>query len=353
MRNYRISTQEYKRMDYAERLSNFPAEFFHEFIDSITQEDLITYPSYEYYESIKKIIGDSIGFNSDDVYFNSGSDAVLKDIIQIMSEDGAEMLTTSPGFPMYEIYSKIFGIACKFYNYRGPTLSLDEFAEAITNKTKFVILANPNSPIGDWYNDIQIVSFLEHLKKRDIFLVLDEAYVEFAPSSMIHLLNSFENLVVVRTLSKAWGAAGIRFGYCVTKNKDLLSSLNKIQLTYPVSNITLKFAKIIFKRDDLVKTYVENTIKARNFLCNFLISNNYDVIESNTNTIHFHNKSNDIQSEVITELLSNGYSIKAGVLSTATAVRIPGDSRNTWIRLSLGGGIEKDDVLLKILSRSS
>ena len=120
--------------------------------------------------------------------------------------------------------------------------------------------------------------------------------------SMIGIIDDYDNVLISRTFSKAFGAAGIRLGYLVG-NSALINKVTKFQLTYPLSNVTVKFGMYLLDNISIINDYVDLTINSRNNLCDML-SPKYDVINSNTNSIHFHEKTGD-NSLTVETLLSH------------------------------------------------
>ena len=250
LRINRPTTDEFKRLDFAERTINFDKIFFKKFISSITQEDLITYPSYKDYLEIRKLIAKNNQCNLKNVYFDAGSDACIKNFIHLFCKKNSNIISSTPSFPMYKIYSQFYQTRFIGVKYdKNLNLDLKKIIKKINKKTSFVLLTNPNSPFGDYKKTKEIEAFCKTLKKKNIPLLLDEAYVDFAPSSSIKLIKKYNNLFILRTLSKSWGGAGIRFGYIIG-NKTIVNLLNNLQLTYPISNISLKFAKYLFENEE-------------------------------------------------------------------------------------------------------
>jgi len=345
LRINRPTTDEFKRLDFAERTINFDKIFFKKFISSITQEDLITYPSYKDYLEIRKLIAKNNQCNLKNVYFDAGSDACIKNFIHLFCKKNSNIISSTPSFPMYKIYSQFYQTRFIGVKYdKNLNLDLKKIIKKINKKTSFVLLTNPNSPFGDYKKTKEIEAFCKTLKKKNIPLLLDEAYVDFAPSSSIKLIKKYNNLFILRTLSKSWGGAGIRFGYIIG-NKTIVNLLNNLQLTYPISNISLKFAKYLFENKKINKKYSDQTKKNREFICKILKKYNYDVVNSHTNSIHLHEKEGD-NSKTINRLKKNGFAFKFGSKKTGTKVEIPGDNRRNWIRLSIGSS--KDKNLIKI-----
>ena len=144
---------------------------------------------------------------------------------------------------------------------RDLKFDLKKIIKKVNNKTSFVILGGAVA-FGDYKKIDEIEIFCKILKKKKIPFLLDEAYVDFAPSSLVKLTKKYKNLFVLKTLSKSWGAAGIRFGYIIG-DKSVVNLLNNLQLTYPISNISLKFASYLLNNKKINKKYSDQTKKIR------------------------------------------------------------------------------------------
>jgi histidinol-phosphate aminotransferase len=289
--------------------------------------------------------------NPKNIYFDSGSDCCIKNFIHLFYKNKHNIISTKPSFPMYKVYSEFYNMNIQYIGYKkNLDMDLNKLVKKINNKTRLVILANPNSPLGDFKDKKEINSFCKILNKKKIPLLLDEAYIDFAPHSCLSLLKNNPNLFILRTFSKSWGAAGIRLGYIVG-NQEVIKKLYNIQLTYPISNITLKFGNYLLKNSHINKSYSSNTILARNNLCEILKKNNYDVLNSHTNSIHMHEKNNN-NSRTTRLLLDAKFAFKYGSKLTGTMVKIPGDNRTNWIRLSVGPNLDKNKSLLKIIKKN-
>tara|TARA_R100000005_G_scaffold80202_1_gene47411 strand:+ start:214 stop:1293 length:1080 start_codon:yes stop_codon:yes gene_type:complete len=330
---------ENKRFDMAERTTSFPKTYFQNFINTINQEDFITYPSYSEYDQLKDDIAKYNGLLRENVYLSTGSGACIKSLCEITMTKGNNLVSPVPCYPMYGIYGKIFGGEHIGVEYDDSIIfNLDKLINKINNKTRLVIISNPFSPIGEYKNNDELEKLCLTCKDKNIILLIDEAYIDFAPSTALPLLNKFDNLVISRTFSKAFGAAGIRVGYLLG-NKKLIEVVTKVQLTYPLTNLSVKFARHILENIGEVDNYITQTINSRDSLCKILESKNYDVINSHTNSIHFHEKNGD-NSRVVKILDGCDLAFKSGDKKTGTPVKIPGDDRMTWVRLSVGAGVD-------------
>jgi len=343
----RSSTKSGYRLDMAERLIDFPDTFLDSFLSEINDEDLIVYPKEDLNEELKGQLSQINDLGSQNILIDSGSDAIIKNCFHSLCNENDSIVISTPSFPMYKIYGNMFGLEMIEVGFKNTfNFDIKEMLNSIKNSTKMVILANPNSPYGDFQDLNSIIKILNVLQDKKILLLLDEAYVDFGRESMAHLIKIYDNLIVLRTFSKGWGAAGSRVGYCFSNEKNI-KQIEKVQLTYPVSNISLKFAIYLCKNYEVVKEYVNGTINERDFLIEKLKKLNYDVLPSANNSIHLHDSSDN---KKVTDILNkHGVSFKKG--STAsTPLTVPGDERNTWVRISVGHGILQTPYMKELLS---
>ena len=350
----RSSREPNKRYDCAERTLNFEQKLYDEFLKSLTQEDFITYPSYKQYWDIKERIADlhneydGSNFSRENVYIDAGSDACIKSLIQITCQEGSEIVSSFPCFPMYFVYGETFGAKFTPVKYdENLNFELESIMDSISPETRLVILTNPNSPYGDYRTPADIEKLCKYTQDKKLILLIDEAYADFAPDNCVKLVQKYDNVVVSRTFSKGWGGAGTRVGYLLG-NKNLIENVSKVGLTYPITGPSLKFVNFLLDNTTDIKDYISKTIVERNNLCDALEAANFDVVRSHTNTIHFHEQNGD-NTKPIEILQKHGISFKCGQHKTGTAVRVPGDKRETWIRLSIGPNMLESEFVKDLL----
>ncbi|MDD7544200.1 pyridoxal phosphate-dependent aminotransferase, partial [Actinobacillus porcinus] len=137
---------------------------------------------------------------------------------------------------------------------------LDAFLAAINEKTKLIYIANPNNPTGNFLTEAEIDGFLAKVRS-DIIVVLDEAYTEFTAADervdSFTLLNKYPNLVVSRSLSKAYGLAGLRIGYAVS-NPEIANLFNRVRQPFNVNSLALASAIAVMNDDAFVQKVAEN-----------------------------------------------------------------------------------------------
>ena len=176
------------------------------FFAELNHEDFIVYPKSELNDELKKYLSEINGIDKNNFLIDSGSDAVIKNCFHSLCNDNDSIIISSPSFPMYKIYANMFALQVQEIGFDGtPIFNLNNIVNALNSNTKMVILANPNSPYGDNKSLRDIETLLNTLYLKNIYLMLDEAYVDFGAESLVSLVSKFDNLIVLKTFSKAWG----------------------------------------------------------------------------------------------------------------------------------------------------
>jgi len=234
-----------------ERNIPIPKNLFEGFKDSIEFTDISFYPNLETLKhKIKKYV------SHEHVFLTPGSDVGIKTIFELFDFTDGEVLTTNYCFPMYQVYADIYQATLVKVPYKNFKFNIKELINKINNKTKLIIIANPNSPIGDTYTLEEIKLLLD----QGIPTVIDEAYIELSlAESSVELINKYDNLFVTRTFSKGLGAAGCRVGY-ICSNKHNIQLLNKLRLMYEVSGISARYCEFILDNFILYKQYLNDML---------------------------------------------------------------------------------------------
>lgn len=224
-----------------------------ETLESLEVSQLSFYGDNTYSELIEKYAA-YLGVEPQQVTVGVGSDHLIHMIISTFMEKEDTFLTVNPDFFMYETYNHMHGSYFEAIDLevKNDTLVLPVeklLARAEELKAKIVMLSNPNNPSSVAYS----LEDLEWLAKSfQGLLVVDEAYIEFAQvESFIGRLGKFDNVLVLRTLSKAFGLAGLRVGFAVG-NERLIYELDKVIPPFSLSNLTAKMATLALNYTDKV-----------------------------------------------------------------------------------------------------
>jgi len=187
--------------------------------------------------SLKKILAEQQGVSINNILLGNGSDEVLDLIYRAFCEPKEDnIITLPPTYGMYKVLANINNTEEREVllttNFE-PNVS--EIFKAIDEHTKIIFLCSPNNPTGNSFSEENMVAILERFKG---LVVVDEAYIDFSDKeSWIRNLETYPNLIVTQTLSKAYGMAGIRLGLCYA-SETIIGVLNKIKPPYNVNELT-------------------------------------------------------------------------------------------------------------------
>lgn len=238
------------RLDMNENPLGLPESFVEEVKAKITPSFLATYPNKD---TLTALLAESQGFSSDFISITNGSDEAMRLLFHCFGEQGRTVVTVSPTFEMYDVYSKMFGMQHREVAYRDDfTVQTEDILEAIDKETGMVVLLNPNSPIGTVYKASDMERILEKAKRYNALVVIDEAYHYFCPHSFLPLIRMHENVAVLRTFSKLFSIAGLRIGY-VAGPMDLIRWIENAQSTFNVNAVAILFATELLGRPALIE----------------------------------------------------------------------------------------------------
>lgn len=204
-------------------------------------------------DDIREALADYIGAKPENFIVGNGGDEMITYLLGTFLDPGDQILIHSPTFDMYELGAETLGAsAIKVKDLPGYRRDQKGLLEAVrTYQPKVTVICNPNNPTGD----LLPRAFIEEvLKAADNIVFVDEAYMEFAQKeSVIDLIDTYPNLIVLRTLSKAFALAGMRCGY-LAADEALIEAIAKIKAPYNLNAFTQLFAPIVIRhRKDIFK----------------------------------------------------------------------------------------------------
>ena len=246
------------------------------------------------------------------IIFSHGSDGCIKNIFEAFIKKNQKVITLSPTFAMYNIYPKIFNLrhlkSDYVYSKKGPNLDLDKLIQKIkSEKPKLVCIANPNSPTGTIIKKVKLMRLIKICYKFKCNLLIDEAYYGFCKETSKKHVKKFNNIFIVRSLSKSWGLAGLRLGYIIS-NKKNIEILNKIRPMYEINTFGAEFLKLLLDKKYLFKLnlIIKDMKNAKIKFYKFLQKKQFEYFPSEGNFIHFKIKDKN-KKKVIKNLLKLSY----------------------------------------------
>jgi histidinol-phosphate aminotransferase len=218
----------------------------------------------------------------------AGSVAVLYHLLQAFCEAGDEVVYAWRSFEAYPIAVAVTGAtSVQVPLGEGARHDLDAMAEAITERTKVVIVCTPNNPTGPAVGRAELAAFLDRVPPH-VVVVVDEAYREFVrvddPVDAVDLYRDRENVVVMRTFAKAYGLAGFRVGYIVAK-EPIASAVRACSLPFGVNSVAQATAIASLDREAELMERVESLVAERSRVLQALRDQGWDVPDAQGNFV--------------------------------------------------------------------
>ncbi|MDB4778297.1 imidazoleglycerol-phosphate dehydratase HisB [bacterium] len=230
---------------------------------SISSDNISRYPSYR---ALQNAIGDWIGVDSNRVVVTSGGDEGIDRVIRSsLSLDRDRVVTHSPSFEMFDIYTHNAGGNIKKVDWLKGEFPLEDFINQLDSETALAVIVSPNNPTGLQLSVEQITAIADRCRQVGCKLLVDCAYIEFADYDPTPELYNLDDVILVRTFSKAWGLAGLRVGYLIASNEDQAAELRSIAGPFPVSGCSLELAyRALTTASDQMAQNVESIRQFRN-----------------------------------------------------------------------------------------
>ncbi len=224
----------------------------------------------------------------ENLVFGNGSDELLVFSVRALVGAGEEVIIADPTFLIYEIASQVENGKVVKVPMRDFQYDLAGMRQKINTKTRLIFIANPDNPVGTYRNKEDLLAFLKQVP-REVVVVLDEAYFEFAqgrkgyPDSL-EWLKWFDNLIITRTFSKAYGLSGLRIGYAVT-SPSLAATLNKVREPFNVNLLAQEAALAALGDQQHLKRTLAMVAQGRVYLCRELKKMGVKIVDTVTNFI--------------------------------------------------------------------
>jgi len=228
--------------------------------------NLSIYPWERNEEALRAAIARYAAVTVESVVIGAGIDGVLDTLVKIFLGSGDEAIIPVPTFSLYESLVKIAAATPRYVPRSSDAnyaISPDNLVAASNSKTRMIFLSSPNNPTGNCIAANEVRALAESVPRA--MVVLDEAYAEFADSSLVRLTSEYENVVVLRTLSKAFGLAGLRVGYAVLP-EWVVGMYKKVSLPFTVNDVALIAALAALQDTEHLRRSVELVRSGRQYL---------------------------------------------------------------------------------------
>jgi histidinol-phosphate aminotransferase len=304
---------------YSEWSQELPSMLFKKFIKTLTWEDFALYPDTNL---LKEKIAKHHAITPINIYLAPGSAEAIKSVFDCMNL-GESVLTTEPCFPMYDVYAKQNNLHVTKV---GPMPDMSYILQSFI-PARLIIFSRPSNPIGYFFTRKEVTKILED--NPHTWVLVDEAYIDYVENrdDIIDLIHTYDNLIISRSFSKTFGAAGCRVGYLISNSMNI-DTISKFRQMYEISGPAMKYAMFLLEQHSEVLKYCKKTIQERKKLCKLFRSAKLDVTSSQGNWIHVQ------QTPTIKGILErNNIHVKYDII-------LP-NKIGPWMRITVGTGSVK------------
>lgn len=310
-------------------------------IDSINR-----YPESQLHELVSEIAQYSGVDDSQVIIGGDGADEIIDVLAKTFIDSGDEFIVPLPSYMYYEYLLKQYGAVPVYakWDLEKNELDVDSINQAISDRTKMIFLCSPNNPTGTLI-DKEVLKEIAS-RNKDILIVVDEAYFEYSEVTNKDLINEFDNIFIIRTMSKVLGLAGMRIGYGLAC-AEIIEYMHRIKPVFSLTRLSFVAALNTFRDKDYIAESIEKGIESRQYL--------YDEVSKIDGLKPFPSKSNFIligvkdtgftASELALKLMERGI-----IVRDCTSFK---GLDEYWIRISICT-LEDDkkfiDILKEVLS---
>ena len=221
-------------------------------IDAIT-----SYPDREY-TSLRECIAAYTGTDASQVIVGNGSTELISLFIQI--EHPKKAMILGPTYSEYEREISLGGGTTLYYPLREKddfVLDVEDFTAHLNESIDLLVLCNPNNPTSSCINRTDMRRVLDICKQYDIFVMVDETYVEFADNmdeiTAVPLTHYYNNIIILRGTSKFFAAPGLRLGYAISGNQDLIKSINTRKNPWTINSLAVIAGELMFTDEEYIQ----------------------------------------------------------------------------------------------------
>ena len=236
----------------------------------------------------------------------NGSDQILDLILSNFASKQTKVITSKPTFGFFEERCKLYSIPLITIPFSDDMkLNIKDFVTQSKN-ADILYLDSPNNPTGFQFSKTELQKLI---KSFNGLVIIDEAYGEFSEYSLTSMVKNQDNLIVVQTLSKSFGLAGLRLGYFIANKKFTDAFMNVLQYPYPLSTITIESGILALEKSDLMKKVVTDIkIERKRIIETLQKYDSFQVFDSNANFVLF--DAHGSYKRVYSALAEQGISIR-------------------------------------------
>jgi len=337
IKSYSVEEKEWDcKLDANESPHNLPPLVRERVMNQLEYLAFHRYPEMGMRE-LRTQIAENFNMNIQNIQIGSGSSELIMAVCHAFGGAGRSIVFPVPSFSMYAIYAQVTdSIPVPVQLNEDYSVPRDKVLEAASqSNAKLIILCNPNNPTGTVMprEDIEYI-----VSQAKCPVLIDEAYFEFYGESAVGLMKEYDNVIITRTFSKAYGLAAARVGY-ILASASIISMLERVLMPYHVNSLSLATAEVLYQMRDEFMPNLEQIISERQRLASSLEDiSGVKVYPSETNFI--------LIKTVKSKELSSALAAKnIGIRDFSTAPGLV-----NCIRITVGTPLENDQLLQAIVS---
>lgn len=260
----------------------------------------------EFKSAIAKYVGNNV--KTENILLGNGSIELIYMITELLSKPFKAVIPV-PSFSEYEKAALRLGGEIQFVKLpQNFSLEMDKIKASVTTDTKIMCICNPHSPSGTLYSKEEVIELVEFCQKKNIIFSIDENYIEFAEAGEVNtvagMVKEYENLFVIRSVTKFYGMAGLRFGYAVAA-EPLIEKLETVRQPWSINALASIATLAAFSDTEFIENTKQTIKKERANLSKKLGEiEGLQVYPSTTNFLLVKIKNRKINSTKLKELLA-------------------------------------------------
>lgn len=264
--------KDYLRLDLNENPGGLPQEFIDAAVTDIDPGFVAQYPETLHFS---EVLAGHLDTDISHLCLVNGSAEGIRYIFQAFTSVKGRVVGVVPSYFMFQVYAEMYGRTFVKVPYNEDlTMSVDNIVSELTDDTQMLILLNPNNPMGNVYSEQEFKQILHICRKKEITILIDEAYHYFYPNTFIQYALSERHILVTRTFSKMFSMAGCRLGY-VAGHPDDVVMIQKLCTPHNINAFAMKFAGAVLETPGMLDSLVLKFNEGRAYLMDTLNEHDY------------------------------------------------------------------------------
>ena len=264
--------KDYLRLDLNENPGGLPQDFIDSVLSDISPQFIAQYPETLHFT---EVLAKHLNTDISHVCLVNGSSEGIRYIIQAFTSVKGRIVGVVPSYFMFQIYSEMYGREFIKVPYnKDLSMDINNIIDELTEDTQLLVLLNPNNPMGNVYTEEEFEKIMEICRKKQITVLIDEAYHYFYPKTFIQYALNERHVLVTRTFSKLFSLAGCRLGYVVGHPEEI-KMVQKFCTPHNTNAFAMKFAEAILETPGVLDSLISNFNEGRKYLIDTLDANGY------------------------------------------------------------------------------